>query len=111
MKQMTTHSLFLGLAVWAFQLPLAASPIATNLALWLEGNAGYNGTTWTDQSGNGHNATVIGSGPGTTLINGLQALLFTGQGMSIAGQVLTDPQKKIIEDYRVKQGLANLTKK
>jgi hypothetical protein len=76
--------------------PLMAGPVLTNLAAWYEGNVGFNGTTWTDQSGNGHTATVNGSAPGTTTINGLQALSFNGQDLSISGQVLTDPSNYTI---------------
>ena len=42
-------------------------PVTTNLALWLNADQGVNTsgssvTGWTDQSGNGHNGTVKGSG-------------------------------------------------
>jgi len=79
-----------------------AGPVTTNLVLWLDASNGLaaDGSTWTDLSGNNHNATALPGQAPTVVpnaINGLTAALFSGdQAMSIAGQVLTDPQNYTI---------------
>jgi hypothetical protein len=71
-------------------------PTTSDLALWLEADAGLatDGSTWTDQSGNSHNATAVTGGAPTYVsggLNGLPVASFNGssQAMSIAGKVLT----------------------
>lgn len=80
---------------------LAAAPVTSDLALWLEADQGLapDGSTWADQSGNGHDATALGSAPTVVpgAINGLPAVQFSGgQAMSLSGQVLTSQQFTVV---------------
>ena len=87
-----------GAALLAMSPALADSPPTSGLSLWLESNEGLapDGSTWADQSGNGHNATALPGQNPTVIpgaINGLPAVQFSGgQAMSIAGQVITGQQ-------------------
>jgi uncharacterized delta-60 repeat protein len=85
--------------------PSASAPVSTNLALWLNADQGVtvNGsgqvTGWSDQSGNGHNGALQGSG--VTLVgnafNGHNALQFAGScDLALSGQVLTSQQYTVI---------------
>jgi uncharacterized protein (TIGR03437 family) len=80
----------------------ANGPNLAGLSLWLKADRGLadDGSSWADQSGNGHNATALSGQAPTTVpkaINGLPAALFAGnQVMDIAGQVLTSQQYTII---------------
>jgi len=71
-----------------------AGVITSNLDLWLEADQGLaaDGSSWLDQSGNGHDATALAGGAPTVtpgVFNGLPAVQFSGgQAMSIAGQVI-----------------------
>jgi hypothetical protein len=79
-----------------------AGPVTTGLSLWLKADDGLatDGSTWSDKSGNGHNATAIqGQAPTyvASAINGLPAAHFSGaQFMSIAGQVVTSQHFTIV---------------
>jgi hypothetical protein len=50
----------------------------SHLVLWLEGDVGWNGTTWTDQSGGARHANVYYGAPGTTTQNGRSVVDFNG---------------------------------
>lgn len=85
-----------GLAGAAAMSPaFAGGPATSGLSLWLESNQGLagDGSSWLDQSGNGHDATALpGQNPTVipSAINGLPAVQFSGgQAMSIAGQVIS----------------------
>jgi len=73
----------------------ADGPATSGLSLWLESNQGLatDGSSWLDQSGNGHDATALPGQNPTVIpnaINGLPAVQFSGgQALSIAGQVIT----------------------
>jgi hypothetical protein len=77
-------------------------PSKQGLALWLEADKGLatDGSSWADQSGNGHNATAVAGEvpsyvPGA--INGLPAAQFNGASdMSIAGSLLTSQQFTVL---------------
>jgi hypothetical protein len=77
-------------------------PSKQGLTLWLEADKGLatDGSSWADQSGNGHNATAVaGEAPSYVLnaINGLPAAQFNGSSdMSIAGSLLTSQQFTIL---------------
>ena len=79
-----------------------AGPPKSDLVLWLRADSGlaHNGTTWTDRSGKGHNATAIaGEAPAyvAKAINGLPAAQFSGgQAMTISGNLLTSQQFTIV---------------
>ena len=86
-------------AALALAAPFAAlaqsGPTTADLALWLKADSGLaaDGSTWTDSSGAGHNATAI-AGEAPTVqqaaLNGLPVAVFSGgQAMSIAGNVLS----------------------
>jgi hypothetical protein len=85
--------------------PAPATPVATNLALWLNADQGVTTggssqvTSWTDQTGHGFNGATVGSG--VTLVpnalNGHSAVQFTGAGaLALTGQVLTSQQYTVI---------------
>jgi hypothetical protein len=80
----------------------AKGPSKDGLALWLEADKGLatDGSTWADQSGNGHGATAVtGEAPlfVPAAINGLPAAQFSGSSaMSISGSLLTSQQFTII---------------
>jgi hypothetical protein len=85
--------------VFALGAPFAvlaqSGPTTGDLALWLKADSGLaaDGSTWTDSSGNGHNATAV-AGEAPTVqegaLNGLPVAEFSGgQSMSIAGQVVS----------------------
>jgi len=82
--------------------PAQADPITKGLSLWLKADNGLatDGSSWTDQSGNGHNATAIAGQAPTYIpsaLKGLPAAHFNGaQAMSISGQVLTSQKFTII---------------
>ena len=85
-----------GAALLAAMSPaFADGPATSGLSLWLESNEGLaaDGSSWLDQSGNGHDATALPGQNPTVIpnaINGLPAVQFSGgQAMSIAGQVIT----------------------
>jgi hypothetical protein len=86
----------------ASQEPATAGPVTTDLSLWLEADNGLatDGSTWADQSGNGHNATAVqGQAPTyvPSAINGLPVAHFSGaQLMAIAGQVVSSQRFTII---------------
>ena len=86
----------------AATIPAQADPITTGLSLWLKADNGLatDGSTWADQSGNGHNATAVqGQAPTfvSSAINGLPAAHFSGaQRMSISGQPVTSQHFTII---------------
>ena len=69
-------------------------PYLEGLTLWLKGDDGLatDGSSWTDQSGEHHNATALsGQAPAyvATGLNGLPVASFSGnQAMSIAGSIL-----------------------
>jgi hypothetical protein len=79
-----------------------AGPPKDQLVLWLKADSGLatDGSTWTDQSGMGHNATAIqGEAPTyvANAINGLPVAQFSGgQAMTVAGQLLTSQQFTIV---------------
>lgn len=66
----------------------AQVPVTTSLTLHLDAAVGFSGSpvTWTDQSGNSHNATtIIGSDPTAVTSNGFNAVRFNGtQAMGTA---------------------------
>jgi hypothetical protein len=75
--------------------PAQTGPVKTGLSLWLKADAGLaaDGTSWADESGNGHNATAL-SGQAPTVqadgLNGLPVAVFAGnQVMSIAGPIVS----------------------
>ena len=80
----------------------SSGPSKTGLVLWLEADKGLatDGSSWSDQSGAGHNATAVsGEAPSyvASAINGLPAAQFNGStDMSIAGSLLTSQQFTII---------------
>jgi hypothetical protein len=85
-----------GAALLAALSPASADgPATSGLSLWLESNQGLaaDGSSWLDQSGNGHDATALPGQNPTVIpnaINGLPAVQFGGgQALSIAGQVIT----------------------
>jgi hypothetical protein len=70
-------------------------PVTAGLSMWLKADAGLasDGSSWTDESGNGHSATAL-SGQAPTVqangLNGLPVAVFSGnQVMSIAGGIIT----------------------
>ncbi len=79
-----------------------AGPTTDQLVLWLKADSGLatDGSTWTDQSGQGHNATAIAGEAPTYVANaikGLPAAQFSGaQAMTISGPLLTSQQFTII---------------
>ncbi len=71
-----------------------SGPTTADLSLWLKADSGLaaDGSTWTDQSGNGHDATAVaGQAPAVISggLNGLPVAQFNGaQRMTIAGTVV-----------------------
>jgi hypothetical protein len=91
------------MAAGAFCPALAQDgPVTKKLSLWLKADDGFatDGSTWTDKSGNGHNAAAIqGQAPTyvASALNGLPAAHFNAaQYMSIAGQIVTQQHFTII---------------
>jgi hypothetical protein len=79
-----------------------SGPSKNGLTLWLKADKGLatDGSTWADQSGNGHDATAVtGEAPVYVAgaINGLPVAQFGGSSaMSIAGSLLTSQQFTIL---------------
>ena len=70
-------------------------PVTTGLSMWLKADAGLapDGSSWADESGNGHTATAL-SGQAPTVqtggLNGFPVAVFSGnQVMSITGEIVT----------------------
>ena len=88
-------------AIWV-QDASAGAPPMSGLSLWLKADKGLamDGSSWADQSGQGHNATAIaGEAPAyaANAIKGLPAAHFSGaQAMTISGSLLTSQQFTII---------------
>jgi hypothetical protein len=82
--------------------PKGKGPTTDGLVLWLKADAGLasDGSTWADQSDQGHNATALAGQAPTVVanaINGLPAASFTGgQAMSLSGTVLSSQQFTIL---------------
>lgn len=80
----------------------ANAPPKGGLVLWLEADKGLatDGSSWSDQSGQGHDATAVSGETPTyvaSAINGLPVAQFTGNSaMTIAGSILTSQQFTII---------------
>lgn len=53
-------------------------PEANNLVLWLAGDVGWNGTTWTDRSGGARHANTYYGAPGSGTQNGRTVVDFNG---------------------------------
>jgi hypothetical protein len=77
-------------------------PPTDGLALWLKADVGLaaDGSSWTDQSGNGHDATALAGQAPTVVPGGLNghpvAVFNGGQAMAIAGSVLSSQQFTVI---------------
>jgi hypothetical protein len=103
-----SHRLFviplaLGAIVTITDRAMAAGtgPVTTNLGLWLEADQGLasDGSTWADQSGLGNNATALpGKNPTVVadVFNGLPAVEFRHQAMSLAAPPITSQQFTIV---------------
>ena len=84
-----------------------AAIFTTGLSMWLDANSGVttsgsNVTSWTDLTGNGHNATQSTAGDQPTFVsnglNGNPTVQFNGiaDSLSIAGQPITSQQFTIL---------------
>jgi hypothetical protein len=79
-----------------------AGPTTQDLVLWLEADQGLaaDGSTWTDQSGQGHNATAVAGQAPAFVKKGLNKLpvarFSAGQSMTLAGPVLSSQKFTIL---------------
>jgi|HubBroStandDraft_5_1064220.scaffolds.fasta_scaffold20176_2 hypothetical protein len=90
------------MACMATSVVAGTAPPKSGLVLWLEADKGLatDGSSWSDQSGKGHDATAVSGEMPTYVaaaINGLPAAQFNGNSaMTIAGSVLTSQQFTIV---------------